>query len=220
LVELPTFLTHTPVVPVVTLDDANQIGPLARALTDGGVPCAEITLRSRSALQVLEVAAAVEGFLAGAGTVLNARQAAQAVQAGAQFLVSPGLSREVVEAGRAAGVPVIPGIATATEVMAALDLGVHVVKFFPAAANGGPAALRALSAAFPQVRFMPTGGVNPGNLADYLAIPSVVALGGTWVADPQLVAARDYAGIARLAGDAVRAVANLRDTTTTTRTAS
>ncbi len=145
----------------------------------------------------------------------------QAIDAGAQFLVSPGLSHEVVEAGRAGGVTVLPGVVTATELMAALDLGVTVVKFFPASTFGGAVALRALAAPFADVHFMPTGGIRPNNLSEYLAIPAVMAVGGTWITTPQLLAKGDFAAISQLAGDAIKAVAEHRPpTTTSARTAS
>lgn len=209
------------VVPVVVLDDASHAMPLACALTRGGLPCAEITLRTPAALRALEITAEVDGFVAGAGTVLTAAQARQAIDAGAQFLVSPGLSGEVVEAGRTAGVPILPGVVTATELMAALDLGVTVVKFFPAATSGGTAALKALAAPFPDVHFMPTGGIGPNNLHPYLAIPAVIAVGGTWIATSQLLADGDFAAISQLAVDAVMAVAAHRPpATNSSRTAS
>jgi 2-dehydro-3-deoxyphosphogluconate aldolase/(4S)-4-hydroxy-2-oxoglutarate aldolase len=198
------------VVPVVTLDDKAQALPLAEALSAAGLPCAEITLRTATALNALSAAASLDGFCAGAGTVLTGRQARQAVEAGARFLVSPGLSAEVVEKGRAAGVPVLPGVATATEVMTALRLGAKTVKFFPATPLGGPEALRALSAAFPTIRFMPTGGIGPDNLASYLSIPAVAYVGGSWITTPELVTNGDFTTISRLAHDAVRAAAEHR----------
>jgi 2-dehydro-3-deoxyphosphogluconate aldolase/(4S)-4-hydroxy-2-oxoglutarate aldolase len=198
------------VVPVVTLDEKAQAVPLAEALSTAGLPCAEITLRTPSALNALSAAASVDGFCAGAGTVLTAHQARQAVDAGAQFLVSPGLSTEVVEEGRAAGVAVLPGVATATEIMTALRLEVKTVKFFPAGPLGGPEALRTLSAAFPTVRFMPTGGIGPDNLASYLSVPAVAYVGGSWITTPELVTHGDFTTISRLAHDAVRAVADHR----------
>ena len=198
------------VVPVVALDNAADAVPLAETLAHAGLPCAEITLRTPAALDALAQAAAIDGFLAGAGTVLNAGQARQALDAGARFLVSPGLSRGVIEVGQVARVPVLPGVATATEVINALDLGINVVKFFPAATAGGPAAIRALAAPFPGVRFMPTGGVRPDNLADYLAIPAVLAVGGTWITTPQLLADRDFTAIGDLAHKAAELAQTLR----------
>lgn len=215
-----TQLAARAVVPVVVIDDATRARPLAQALTAAALPCAEITLRTPQSLRALEAAAGVEDFLAGAGTVLTAQQARQAIDAGAQFLVSPGLSREVAEVAADSGVLLLPGTVTATEVMAALDLGIDVVKFFPAATNGGPAAVRALSGPFPRVGFMPTGGVSVINLPDYLAIPSVVAVGGTWITTPQLLADSDFPGITELAATAVATAAAHRPSTTTARTGS
>lgn len=208
------------IVPVVVIDDAGRAAPLARALADAGLPCAEITLRTDEALRALEAAAAVEGFVAGAGTVLHAEQAARAVDAGARFLVSPGLSRPVLDVATRAGVPLLPGAVTATEVMAALDLGLSVLKFFPAGTSGGPAGLRALAGPFPDVAFMPTGGITPENLPDYLGIPEVLAVGGTWITGPALLARGDFAAISQLASSAVASARAHPPTPTTARTAS
>jgi len=193
------------VIPVVTVHDAADAAPLASALSEGGLPCAEFTLRVPAGLTSLERAAGLEGFTLGAGTVLTAAQTRQAVDAGAQFIVSPGLSAEVVAAGEAAGVPVLPGVVTATEIMSALGLGLKLVKFFPAATSGGPAALRALASAFPGLGFMPTGGITPDSLADYLTVPAVAAVGGTWITPEPMVAARNFAAITKLAQAAVTA---------------
>lgn len=198
------------VVPVVVIDDARQARPMAEALAEAGLPGAELTLRTPAALEAITEVSRVEGFLAGAGTVLTGAQARRAIDAGAGFLVSPGLSRDVVETGRAAGLPVLPGVATATELITALELGIDTVKFFPAAFAGGPGALRALASPFPWVRFMPTGGIRPDALPDYLAIPAVLAVGGTWITTPELVRRGDYRSIGRLAREAASAVARLR----------
>lgn len=192
-------MAHAGVVPVIVLDDPRVAGLLAAALTAGGLGCAEITLRSPAAIDVLAAVAAVNGFLAGAGTVTTRQQATAAVAAGARFLVSPGLSAAVVGEGRAAGVPVIPGIATATELMAALELGVSTVKFFPAEPLGGVAALRALSAVFPAVSFFPTGGIGPESALQYLRLPSVLAVGGSWITPPGLLRAGDFGTVTGLA---------------------
>jgi 2-dehydro-3-deoxyphosphogluconate aldolase/(4S)-4-hydroxy-2-oxoglutarate aldolase len=199
------------VVPVVVIDERREARHLVEALSGGGLPCAEVTLRTPAAMGALEDMSAGEGFIAGAGTVLHAAQAKAAIHAGARFLVSPGLSREVVEVGREAGVPVLPGVATATEAMAALDLAVDVVKFFPARTLGGPAALRALAAPFAsELRFMPTGGIDADTLPDYLAIPEVIAVGGTWIASRELLNASAFDEITHRARDAVHAVTTAR----------
>lgn len=207
-------LHRSGVVPVVTLLDAAHAQPVGRALVAGGLPCLELTLRNDQALRALEAAAGVEGLLIGAGTVLDARQARQAVDAGAAFLVSPGLDAGVAETARAAGVPFLPGTATATEVMQARALGLTVVKLFPAATCGGPAAVRALAAPFPALRFMPTGGITPQTLPDYLAISAVLAVGGSWLTPPELLAAGDFPAVTRLAAAAVALVAAHRPQTT------
>jgi len=199
------LLASSGVVPVVVLEDAGCAEGLARALTAGGLPCAEITLRTPAALDALARAARVDGFLAGAGTVLTAGQARAAVAAGARFLVSPGLSASVLGVGRDAGVPVIPGVATATEIMAALDQGLTALKFFPAGHLGGVSTLRALAAPFPTVRFLATGGVAAEAVGPYLALPAVFAVGGSWLGPPELLATRDFTAVTRLAAEAARA---------------
>jgi 2-dehydro-3-deoxyphosphogluconate aldolase/(4S)-4-hydroxy-2-oxoglutarate aldolase len=197
------------VVPVVTISDGHDATALAAALLDGGLPCAEITLRTPAGLDALRQASTVDGFTVGAGTVLTEDQARQAIDAGARFLVTPGLSGAVLTVGLEAGVPVIPGVATPTEAITALTLGLHLVKFFPAAAHGGPAGLAALAAAFPDLTFMPTGGITAQNMADYLAIRSVTAVGGTWITAPATLDEHDFPAITQLAR-AARAVAAAR----------
>ncbi len=171
-----------PVVPVLVVDDAAHAEPLARALVAGGTPALEVTLRTAAALDAIAAMARVPGAVVGAGTVLNAGQLDAAVDAGARFIVSPGFSIELVQAARARGVPLLPGAATATEIMAALAAGFARLKFFPATAAGGLPALRALAAPFGDVRFCPTGGIGPDTAADWLAEPSVLAVGGSWLA--------------------------------------
>ena len=196
-------VTAARLVPVVVVDDVAGADVLARALVAGGLPVAEVTFRTAAAPDAIRVMADRGDVLVGAGTVLTVAQVDQAVAAGAQFVVSPGLSRAVVERCQELGVVVLPGAVTATEVQAALELGVSTVKFFPAGTSGGPAAIRALSAPFAQVRFVPTGGVGPGNLAEYLGMESVVAVGGSWMVPRDLVAAGDGAGIEALTVQAV-----------------
>lgn len=196
-------LTACRLVPVVVLDDASDAGSLAGALVDGGLPVAEVTFRTAAAEESIRVMSARGDILVGAGTVLTAAQVDQAVAAGARFVVSPGLSRAVVERCQERGVPALPGVVTATEVQAALELGLTTVKFFPAGTSGGAAAIAALAAPFRGVRFVPTGGVGPANLHEYLALPSVAAVGGSWMVPRDRVAAGDFAGIARLIADAV-----------------
>ena len=199
-------LSAARLVPVVVLDDAADADGLARALVAGGLPLAEVTFRTDAAADSIRAMAARGDILVGAGTVLTVAQVDQAVAAGAKFVVSPGLSRAVVERCQEHGVLALPGAVTATEIQAALDLGLSTVKFFPAGTSGGAAAITALTAPFGGVRFVPTGGVGPKNLAEYLAVPAVPAVGGSWMVPRDLVKAGDFAGIASLTADAVALV--------------
>lgn len=192
------------VVPVVVVDDAAQGVLVASALRDGGLPVAEVTFRTAGARAAIEaIAREVPDVLVGAGTVVTAAQVDEAVDAGARFLVSPGLSAAVVRRAQELGVSVVPGVATPSDVIAALDLGLDVVKLFPANVVGGPAAVTAFSAPFPGLRFVPTGGVSAANLLDYLALPAVLAAGGSWMVDAALVRAGDTAEITRRTREAV-----------------
>lgn len=191
------------IVPVVVLDDAADAGPLAAALVTGGLPVAEVTFRTAAAIDAIRAMADRGDMLVGAGTVLTSQQVDQAVTAGASYVVSPGLSRAVVERCQEHGVLALPGAVTATEVQAALELGLTTVKFFPAGTSGGAPAISALAAPFADVRFVPTGGVGPKNLHEYLAIPAVAAVGGSWMVPRDRVRAGDFAEIARLASEAV-----------------
>jgi 2-dehydro-3-deoxyphosphogluconate aldolase / (4S)-4-hydroxy-2-oxoglutarate aldolase len=192
-------------VPVVVLDDPAAARPLGQALVDGGLPVAEVTLRTPEALKGIQELAGHGGLLVGAGTVLTPQQVDQAVEAGARYVVSPGLSRAVVERCQALGVPVLPGAVTATEVQAAIELGLQAVKFFPAATSGGPAAVAALAAPFADMRFVPTGGIDAGNVADYLALPAVLAVGGSWMVPRAAIRAGDFARVRELTSQAVAA---------------
>ena len=185
------------VLPVVVLDDAADAEPLAAALLAGGLHCAEVTFRTAAAADAIAAMSKRNDLLVGAGTVLTAAQVDAAVDAGARFVVSPGLGPSVVRRCAERGVPVFPGVATATEIQQALELGLDTLKFFPAGRLGGPAMLRALSAPFRDVRFVPTGGVSAANLAEYLAVPSVLAVGGTWMVAAELIAAGNFEEITR-----------------------
>jgi 2-dehydro-3-deoxyphosphogluconate aldolase/(4S)-4-hydroxy-2-oxoglutarate aldolase len=171
-----------PVVPVLVVDDASHGEPLARALVAGGTPALEVTLRTPAALAVIAAMAQVPGAVVGAGTVLDEGQLHAAIDAGARFVVSPGFAPALARAAAARGVPLLPGAATATEIMTALAAGFTRLKFFPATAAGGLPALRALAAPFGQVRFCPTGGIGPDTAAAWLAEPQVLAVGGSWLA--------------------------------------
>jgi len=194
--------THR-LVPVVVLDDAADADGLAGALVAGGLPVAEVTFRTAAAEESIRVMAARGDVLVGAGTVLTVQQVDSAVAAGASYVVSPGLSRAVVERCGEHGVPVLPGAVTATEVQAALELGVSTVKFFPAGTSGGAKAIAALAAPFGGVSFVPTGGVGPASLHEYLALPSVHAVGGSWMVPKGLVAAREFDQVRALVAEAV-----------------
>jgi len=191
------------VIPVVVVDSARSAPPLAAALAEGGLPCAEVTLRTPAALDALRAMAREPGMLVGAGSVITAEQVDRAVDAGARFVVSPGLSDTVLARCRALGVPVLPGVATAGEIMRALETGVDLLKVFPAAHLGGPAGVRSLAAPFPSVRFVPTGGIGSGDLAAYLALDAVAAVGGSWMVSTELVRAARYDEVRQLTRSAV-----------------
>lgn len=185
----PGVLGGHRVVPVVVLDDPARAADLGAALLAGGLPVAEATFRTPGAAAVLRRLAERTDLLVGAGTVITAAQVDLAHDAGARFVVSPGLSAAVVRRCQELDLPVLPGVASATEVIAALDLGVDVVKFFPAEASGGLDMIKALSAAFPQVGFVPTGGITAASAPRYLAHRAVTAVGGSWMVAPDLLAA-------------------------------
>ena len=196
------------IVPVITIDDPINAVPLARALTDGGLACAEITFRTPSAAEALRrITAEVPELFAGAGTVLTADQAKVARDAGAQFIVAPGFGPRTVDYCLAQGIPVYPGIATPTEIEAALEKGLTTLKFFPAEPMGGLAYLKAIGAPYVDVCFMPTGGISAANVASYLAFQRVVACGGSWMAPADWIAAKQFDRIrdeSRRACDAAR----------------
>lgn len=197
-------------VPVVAIDDPEDAEPVARALLAGGIDVMELVLRTPSAEESLRrIAANVDGMTIGAGTVLSVPQADRAVAAGAEFIVSPGTNPKVVNWCTGRGVPIVPGVATATEVEAAMDLGLTHLKFFPAEANGGVKTLKSLSGPYGPsgVQFMPTGGLTTGNLADYLQLESVFCAGGTWIVPPKALKEKDYASVQALAKAAVEAAA-------------
>jgi len=200
---LGALLGDVRVIPVVVVESPGAAEPLAAALADGGLPCAEVTLRTPAALEALAAMSRVPGMLVGAGSVVTPGQVDAAVAAGARFVVSPGLSEAVLARCRDRGVPALPGVATAGEIMRALEAGVDLVKLFPAGQLGGPAGLRALAAPFPEVRFVPTGGVGPGNLADYLGLGPVAAVGGSWMVAPGLVRDGRFDEVRRLTAAAV-----------------
>ena len=195
------------VIPVVVVDDLATAAPLGRALASAGARVVEVTLRSPASERSLAVLAERGDLLVGAGTVVRAEQVDAATRAGAQFVVSPGLSARVVERCRDLGVSIVPGVATASEVMAALALDLSLLKLFPAEACGGVALVRALGGPFPGVRLIPTGGIDADNAGDYLRLASVAAIGGSWMVAPALLAAGDYDAITQLTAAALELAA-------------
>jgi 2-dehydro-3-deoxyphosphogluconate aldolase/(4S)-4-hydroxy-2-oxoglutarate aldolase len=193
---------RAPVVPVLVIDDAETAANLAAALVAGGLPALEVTLRTPAALEAIKRMSKVAGGIVGAGTLLTAADVKAAKEAGAQFGVSPGATPALLAACQEYDLPLLPGAATATEAMALLEQGYDMLKFFPAEASGGAPALKAIGAPIPQITFCPTGGVSPGNARDYLSLPNVLCVGGSWVAPKDKVTAGDWAGIEALARDA------------------
>lgn len=201
--DISSLLTRVPVIPVLTIDNVDAAVPLARALCDGGLNVIEVTLRTKSALSAIaDIAAEVPECLVGAGTVLRHVDAAFAIDAGAKFLVSPGTNEVLAETFSEIEVPVIPGCSTVSEAMVLAELGFTLLKFFPAEACGGAAWLKSVAAPFPHLRFYPTGGIDMRNARDYLALPNVPAIGGSWVAPRDAVARGDFAKITALAREA------------------
>lgn len=202
IMETLNQLTEHRLIPVLGEARSEYAGILVDALHAARLPVLEITQRHPEALQLVRLMSTETDLIIGAGTVLNVTQAWACLEAGARFLVSPGFSSEVVQFGRDHDIPVIPGVATATEIMGVLASGASTMKFFPAGLLGGPAGLRAMSSVFPNARFIPSGGVSLVNLGDYLAIPSVVAVGGTWVFPAEMLNSGDVHGISALLTDA------------------
>lgn len=194
-----------PTIPVIALDDLATAVPLARACAAGGVRILEITLRTAAGVQAIEaIAAQVPDVLVGAGTVTRVEELRWVQDAGARFAFAPGFDPRLVEEAARLGLDFIPAVMTPSEVMAAQNLGVGLMKLFPAAQAGGPGMLKALAGPFPSVRFCPTGGVDAANAATYLALPNVVAVGGSWMTPKDLVARGDWAGITALAAEALK----------------
>lgn len=192
----------SPVIPVLVVEAEADAAPLAAALVAGGLPVLEVTLRTPVALAAIAAMAKVPGARVGAGTVLSAHDAARAKKAGAEFAVAPGATPALIDTCVARDLPLMPGAATASEVMRLIEHGYTMQKFFPAAAAGGPGLLAALAGPLPRAAFCPTGGISADSAPDYLALPNVVCVGGSWVAPSSLVQARDWDGITRLAREA------------------
>lgn len=189
----------SPVIPVLVIEDPVHARPIAEALLQGGLHVLEVTLRTPAALEIIAEMTKVEGSIVGAGTVLNADALARSLDAGAHFIVSPGLTETLAECALARRTPFLPGVATASDIMRGLDLGLTHFKFFPAEAAGGVGALKALAAPFPVCRFCPTGGITEHNAAGYLALDFVLCVGGSWTTPREAIAARDWERIQKLA---------------------
>jgi len=193
-------LSALKIVPVIALERAEDIVPLGRALAENGLPVAEITFRTDAALEAIRLLRQAQpSMLIGAGTVLNKAQIEQAKAAGATFIVSPGLNPNTVRAARDLDIPMIPGVNNPSDIEAAIELGLTAVKFFPAEPSGGVKMIKALLGPYSQMQFMPTGGIGPHNIRDYLAIPGVIACGGSWMVEPALVREGNWVEIGRLA---------------------
>ena len=193
-----------PVVPVLVIDDLAHAAPLARALVAGGLPALEVTLRTSAALDAIRAMAEIPGGVVGAGTLLTPADVKAAKAAGAKFGVSPGVTEALLDACAEYGLPLLPGAATATEIMALLEKGYTVQKFFPAEPAGGAAYLKSIGGPIPQVSFCPTGGISLKNARDYLALPNILCVGGSWVAPKDAMARGDWAAITTLAAEALR----------------
>ncbi len=200
---LAGYARLAPVIPVVTIDDPETAVPLARTLVEAGLPVVEVTLRTQAALAAMErIARDVPDAVIAAGTVIRPAQIGEVAAAGARFIVTPGTSPAMADALAGCALPVMPACASVSEALALLERGFRILKFFPAGASGGPAWLKAVSAPVPDLRFCPTGGVDPRNAPDYLACPNVLCVGGSWMVPKDAVAAGDWARIGALAREA------------------
>ncbi|EJB8579145.1 bifunctional 4-hydroxy-2-oxoglutarate aldolase/2-dehydro-3-deoxy-phosphogluconate aldolase [Vibrio cholerae] len=195
------------VIPVIAIDNAEDIIPLGKVLVENGLPAAEITFRSEAAVEAIRLLRQTQpGMLIGAGTVLNREQAIAAKEAGATFIVSPGFNPNTVKACQEIGIDIVPGVNNPSTVEAALEMGLTTLKFFPAEASGGINMMKSLLAPYTDIELMPTGGISPANIKDYLAIPRVLACGGTWMVDKTLIEAGNWEELARLTREAVALV--------------
>ena len=197
------------IVPLVVIHDAADAYPLGQALLAGGLPVAEVTFRTEAAAESIAIMSEIEGLTVGAGTVVTTAQVELAVEAGAEFLVSPGLRADIVREAQLAGRTILPGAVTPSELMAAEALGIDTVKFFPADLYGGAAAIQSLAAPFTAMKFVPTGGVSPDNLAEYLSLPFVPGVCGSWMVPPSLIQAQDFDAITILCRQAMEMVTGL-----------
>ena len=199
------------ILPVIKLNDAKDAVPLAKALCEGGLPCAEVTFRTDAAKEsIAEMTKAYPEMLVGAGTVLNTDQVDAAVEAGAKFIVSPGLNPDTVEYCVKKGIPILPGCSSPSDIEQAIKYGLNVVKFFPAEAAGGLKAIKAMAAPYSQIRFMPTGGINTKNLADYLSCDKILCCGGSWMVKGDMIKAGEFDKITAMTKEAVAKVKEIR----------
>lgn len=197
------IMQASPVVPVMVIENLSDAVPLAKALVDGGLRVLEITLRTAPALEAIKaIKESVPGAIVGAGTIINVETLQASIEAGAEFIVTPGSTPAIIDAAQAAGIPILPGVNTPSEAMALLEKGITEMKFFPAEAAGGIPMLKSIAGPLPQIQFCPTGGVNPKNAPDYLALKNVACVGGSWMAPAELVNAGDWDEITRRALDA------------------
>ncbi|UGA56819.1 bifunctional 4-hydroxy-2-oxoglutarate aldolase/2-dehydro-3-deoxy-phosphogluconate aldolase [Vibrio sp. VB16] len=200
-------LKELKVIPVIAIDRAEDIVPLGKALAENGLPAAEITFRSDAAVEAIRLLREAQpNMLIGAGTILNKEQAMAAKEAGATFIVSPGFNPNTVKACQEMGIDIVPGVNNPSTVEAALEMGLKTLKFFPAEASGGIAMVKSLLAPYTDIELMPTGGINSKNINDYLAIPRVIACGGTWMVDKKLIDEGKWDEIGRLTKEAVELV--------------
>lgn len=205
------IIAECEIVPVIVIDDPGKAVPLARALVAGGIPCAEITFRTQEAGEAIaRISRDVPEILVGAGTIVSQALAEKAADAGARFIVSPGFNPSVVDWCLSRGIPVIPGVNNPTGVEAAMEKGLSLLKFFPAEVSGGTAMLDALAGPYPSISFMPTGGISPDNLTDYLARKNVFAVGGSWMVHKDLINREDWQRITALVQEAVSTVRSLQ----------
>jgi 2-dehydro-3-deoxyphosphogluconate aldolase/(4S)-4-hydroxy-2-oxoglutarate aldolase len=205
--EPQAVFSSSPIIPVMVIDNIDDALPMAQALSDGGINVFEITLRTDCALQAIKlISREFPNALVGAGTVTDSKQYAQAMRAGAQFIVSPGFSLELLKHATTTNVPFIPGVATPSEIMTAMSYGYEYLKFFPAEAFGGVNTLKAIAAPLPNVSFCPTGGINQGNAKNYLSLDCVASVGGTWMLDKAAIKERNWSRISELTKQALDAV--------------
>lgn len=208
---LNELLHQLGIVPVVKLDKASDAIPLAEALISGGIPCAEVTFRTEAAAESIRlISEEFPEMLVGAGTVLTIKQVDEAIKNGAKFIVTPGLNPKVVQYCIDKNIPIYPGVSSASDIERALELGLNVVKFFPAEINGGINAINALSGPYPNLKFIPTGGVNLNNMADYLNSDKILACGGTWMVKDELIKSGDFKSVEKLSKDAVKRMIDLK----------